>query len=54
MWLVVCILVYLCLKFILGVEELKYCNKVLNVLKISKFSYSFFFDKWGEVLIDVV
>lgn len=40
MWSVACILVYLCLKSILGVEELKYCNKVPNVSKIPKLSYS--------------
>lgn len=37
---VACMLVYLCLKSILGVEELRYCNKVPNVSKIPKLSYS--------------
>lgn len=40
MWSVACILVYLCLKSILGVEELEYCHKVPNVSKIPKLSYS--------------
>lgn len=40
MWSVASILAYLCLKSILGVEELKCCNKVPNVSKIPKLSYS--------------
>lgn len=36
MWSVACILVYLCLKSILGVKELEYCHKVPNVIKNAK------------------
>lgn len=37
---VACMLVYLCLKSILGVEELEYFHKVPNVSKMPKLSYS--------------